>query len=109
MGIVTGVIFRSTTFMSVRGVVIVVRDITGREQMEENLRQAQKMQAVGTLAGGIAHDFNNLLTAILGYCHLILDKCKDPLLRERMSGIENASKRAASLTHQLLTFSRKQV
>ncbi len=94
---------------NITGVVFVVRDITGREQIDENLRQAQKMQAVGTLAGGIAHDFNNLLTAILGYCHLILDSCEEPLLRERMRGIEDASKRAATLTQQLLTFSRKQV
>jgi signal transduction histidine kinase/CheY-like chemotaxis protein len=91
------------------GVVMVFRDTTYREQIEENLRQAQKMETVGKLAGGIAHDFNNLLTAILGGCILILRDCKDDALRERVQEIEEAGKRAATLTSQLLTFSRKQV
>jgi PAS domain S-box-containing protein len=74
-----------------------LRDVTDRRTLEEQLRQAQKMEAVGQLAGGIAHDFNNLLTAIIGNGEL--------LLRE----INRAAHRAATLTRQLLAFSRKQI
>ncbi len=88
----------------------VATEITQRKELENQLRQAQKMEAVGQLAGGIAHDFNNVLTAILGYTRLLL---KEPELgtrqRDDITEIEEAAQRAASLTRQLLAFSRKQV
>lgn len=90
--------------------LVVVRDISGRKRLEEQLRQAQKMQAVGRLAGGIAHDFNNLLTAINGYAELLLSMLRpgDPL-RSDVESILKAGQRAAMLTQQLLAFSRRQV
>ena len=87
-----------------------VQDITNQKQLGEQLRQSQKMEAVGVLAGGIAHDFNNLLTAINGYSDLTLRKMSpDDPLRLNIEEVRNAGTRAAELTSQLLTFSRKQV
>jgi len=87
-----------------------VRDITQRVHLEDQLRQAQKMEAVGRLAGGIAHDFNNLLTAIIGYSDLALaDSRLGEWLRSYVDEIHQAAVRAAALTRQLLAFSRRQV
>ncbi len=85
-------------------------DESQKHQLEEQLRQAQKMEAVGRLAGGVAHDFNNLLTIIKGHGEMMLDKLQasDPLQRNA-NQIEKAANRAASLTRQLLAFSRMQV
>jgi len=86
------------------------RDISERRQLEEQLRQAQKMEAVGQMAGGIAHDFNNILTVILGYGSQLQENFKeDDPLRESIDQVLAAADRAANLTRSLLVFSRKQV
>ena len=86
---------------------VVWRDITDRVRLETELRQSQKMQAIGQLAGGIAHDFNNLLVTILGNAQLLADELADPSNREAALEIRTAAERAAALTRRLLTFSRK--
>ncbi|HSL50020.1 MAG TPA: ATP-binding protein, partial [Candidatus Deferrimicrobiaceae bacterium] len=85
-------------------------DVTQRLELEEELRQAQKMEAVGRLAGGVAHDFNNLLTVISGRAHMLLSRLKpgEPMHRD-VELIQKTSQRAVALTSQLLAFSRKQV
>ena len=91
-------------------IIGVCRDVTERHQLEAQLRQAQKMEAVGRLAGGVAHDFNNMLMVITGYGELLKEEIEsDESLRYMIEEILKASARAASLTHQLLAFSRKQV
>jgi two-component system, cell cycle sensor histidine kinase and response regulator CckA len=87
-----------------------VTDLSDRRELEEQFRQAQKMEAVGRLAGGVAHDFNNLLMVITAYTEMIRDKLSpDDQLQKHVDQVKRAADRAASLTHQLLAFSRKQV
>lgn len=89
---------------------VMVRDITDRCQLEERLRDAQKLESIGRLAGGIAHDFNNLLSPVLGYVELMLaEHDHDARRRERLTQIHAAAERARLLVRQLLAFSRKQV
>jgi len=89
---------------------IFMEDVTETRTLELQLRQAQKMEAIGRLAGGIAHDFNNLLMVISGYVEFLLERLgPDPQLRGPAQEISNATQRATSLTRQLLAFSRKQI
>ena len=90
--------------------ICMVEDITERKQLETQFFQSQKMETIGRLAGGIAHDFNNLLTVIKGYTQLTLNHIQegDPC-RENIEEIKSAAERAAELTNQLLTFSRRQI
>ncbi len=95
---------------TIEGFEMIVEDVAERARLEEQLRRAQKLEAIGRLAGGVAHDFNNLLTIVLGQCDVLLRRfAGDPLLREKVEEIRKASARAASLTRQLLAFSRRQV
>ena len=92
------------------GVQGIARDVTERKHLEEQLRQSQKMEAIGQLAGGVAHDFNNLLTAINGYSGLALQRIDDNHpLKGYLEEIKKAGDRAANLTRQLLAFGRKQI
>ncbi len=93
-----------------RGFEVIAEDITQQRELENQFRQAQKMEAVGRLAGGVAHDFNNMLGIILGHCQLLLERLgPDNPDRKCIEEIEKAGKKASGLTRQLLAFSRKQV
>lgn len=92
------------------GVLIISRDVTESKKLEQQLMQAQKMEAIGQLAGGIAHDFNNILTAIIGYSHLLrMEMDFNETLHGYVTYILNSAQRAANLTHALLAFSRNQI
>jgi signal transduction histidine kinase/ActR/RegA family two-component response regulator len=92
----------------VTGVVLVIRDVTDRFELEEQLLQSRKMDALGQLAGGIAHDFNNMLTGILGGAELLVARHPDQSeLREQAEMISSSAERAAELTQQLLAFARR--
>ncbi len=93
-----------------RATLVVAQDITERKHLEDQLRQAQKMEAVGRLAGGVAHDFNNLLMIVKGHAELLLqDSLGNDRLRRKVEHIDKAADRATALTRQLLAFSRMQV
>ena len=88
----------------------IINDVTEKKKLEDQLRHAQKMEAIGTLAGGIAHDFNNILNVILGFGTMVMDRIgDDPLSKEQMNEVLAAGQRAANLTKRLLLFSRKEV
>ena len=93
---------------SITNYVAVFRDVTKEIKLEKRLREAQKMEAIGTLAGGIAHDFNNILSAILGYTELSLDGVsKETQLYSDLEKVLKAGRRARDLVNQILTFSRQ--
>jgi PAS domain S-box-containing protein len=89
---------------------VIAEDVTERRVLEDQFRQAQKMEAVGRLAGGVAHDFNNLLMVISGYTEVLLERTeRSHALYQKMEAIQQAADRATTLTRQLLAFSRKQL
>jgi PAS domain S-box-containing protein len=102
-------ITHDVAFEGRRARCVVAEDVGARERLESQLRQAQKMEAIGHLAGGVAHDFNNLLTVISGYGAMARERIGAGPGGRELTEIERAAERAAQLTHQLLAFSRQQV
>jgi signal transduction histidine kinase/DNA-binding response OmpR family regulator len=109
-------ILEVVTYPSGSGLAVLSRDVTEREraakalrETEQQLWEAQKMEAVGRLAGGIAHDFNNMLAAIIAYCELALRGVEESPVRDDLEDIQKVAERAATLTRQLLAFSRRQI
>ena len=101
--------FRNTDG-SLKGYIAIKEDITARKELQRQLEQSQKMEAIGLLAGGIAHDFNNILTVIHGFCTIMqMDMDKDDPNQESLHEVVTAAERAGELTNSLLAFSRKQV
>jgi len=106
--LVTRAAYRNTAGKII-GIIGITRNITKYREIEERLRQSQKMEAIGTLAGGVAHDFNNILMVISGYSSVLADALQaEPKLAAHVEQIQKSAERAASLTRQLLAFSRKQ-
>lgn len=100
----------SVNYLGKPALQMFARDITGRKQLEEQLRHSQKIEAVGRLSGGIAHDFNNLMTVILGYVGLMKKRIKNPaIVSLGLEEIGMAGERATRLTQQLVAFGRKQI
>jgi signal transduction histidine kinase/CheY-like chemotaxis protein len=94
---------------SLEGVAFYLKDVTEKRELGEQLRQAQKMEAIGRLAGGIAHDFNNLLTIILGFGQIVADDLSNTDAKSNMAEVIKAGERASALTQRLLAFTRKQI
>jgi two-component system cell cycle sensor histidine kinase/response regulator CckA len=105
----TEVFWRSVAFAGKTAILSVIQDISGRKLLEEQLRQAHKLEAVGRLAGGVAHDFNNLLTVVAGYSQLLLNRVDvDHPMHAGLEQIRLSTEKAVVLTRQLLAFSRRQ-
>jgi len=89
--------------------LVMTQDVTDRHRLEQQVRQGQKMEALGRLAGGVAHDFNNLLAVILGRCERLQFRLKEPALIQEVVAVRQAGERAAALTRQMLAFSRQRL
>jgi len=107
---IEGTLTNLTHLPAVRGIVMNGRDVTEREELERELLQSQRIEAVGRLAGGVAHDFNNILTSIQGFTRIVLEETPDEdARREDLEEVLRQAERAAELTNQLLAYSRRQM